>query len=584
MKNTVNNNPNEVNEEDISVSNNPNEVNEEDEIIEASHENENKKEESFTENKKTFFCHVKESQLNYYNLEIPLIVEDLDCDKKEIVSTKNDASVIFNLSKENPSESFAQMEKLQKRINMSLWINSYINANSFDDISIDKLLKFKLDNIVIKQDNFDEVLEEINNSVDELIGNKTIVNDIIAKEKLFKLKSSKELVGYAIALNDSKNSFLEFKQDVIINLQKYHTIVTSYVQNFIDKKVKALDEERELEKKTIFDEQTSRFNLEKQEFFKNVSNKLDVEESFNNLNQFYAFISEYIENKNNKLEMLNNDFYSLNEKYKKHINDSKDFEEKIALLEKKVEEKDEELSDLNSVLTISNKDLISKDDEIERLTKELEFQKNSNTSKNPTENEIKADYSDEEEESFEEEENYEEEESFEEEFEEVAEKKPSKKKEADSIENDKKFEEKPTKKKLSKNKKILITIGAVIVFLVAVWSALVSLYADDVEMQNNQPQVQRMLPSDVAPQTQPVELQTPIAVAPSYDFEREITENELKELSIDLYNNDFYKIRVNGKDFQKGEIINGFKFIKGDNLGRILFIKDDKLVYVDMKK
>jgi hypothetical protein len=71
---------------------------------------------------------------------------------------------------------------------------------------------------------------------------------------------------------------------------------------------------------------------------------------------------------------------------------------------------------------------------------------------------------------------------------------------------------------------------------------------------------------------------------PSYDFSREISFEEFKNQKFDIYSDNFEKIRVNMKDFTRGEVINGFKFIKATSEGKILFVdKNSSPVWVDMK-
>jgi len=152
-------------------------------------------------------------------------------------------------------------------------------------------------------------------------------------------------------------------------------------------------------------------------------------------------------------------------------------------------------------------------------------------------------------------------------------------------------EEKKVKKPMSKALKItLIVVSTIVFIIVTIFGVGSYLLSEEEQVVNNT----NYAPAPVKQNTEPTKVMENIKLEPKkieklettpvYDFNKIMSFDEFEQQKFDIYSDNFEKIRINKKDFVRGDVINGFKFIKANSEGKILFIDDkNNPLWVKMK-
>lgn len=149
----------------------------------------------------------------------------------------------------------------------------------------------------------------------------------------------------------------------------------------------------------------------------------------------------------------------------------------------------------------------------------------------------------------------------------------------------------------SKTKLLVIIIGSILLFILGfflIGSYLLSEeeptnmntnYATPVQKHTQvEPEVQPIKKIENEPKTVEVSPQNLQNAEIVYDFEKEISFDEFKMQKFDIYSDNYEKIRVNKRDFFRGDVINSYKLVRANSEGKILFVdKNSNPVWIEMK-
>jgi hypothetical protein len=486
-------------------------------------------------------------------------------DKKNLIEYKKEIHIDFN--KMNPKEASEQFTNIQKELKFDAAIFEYLSNNNFGDINKDEILN--LEDIKLIELSIDEKISYIDKAIVKLSSNEFCKEDNEFLKKLYKLKRIENLVEDSIAVNEVYIKQKEMKNNIINLLDSYNKFVSKHIN-----KISFLNNSKDShESKDLINSLNAKSEriVKLEESLKNSEGHVkDIEHTKNiEIERLEKEIEELTIKLQNVVPESSTFDTLLLEKYFEDIDLNEDFsiEDFLKELSLKIEKNKKEIETLNDKLVnaIDEELYQVKIDEIERLEKEIEELKSEKYNE-----EIEAD---------------------EKEF-------PQETNEDEiintKIEKETK-KEKKEKKPMSKGLKLTLIVLISLVSFIVIFFVIGSILLDDNEslntntnyapapMKKEQPLViEQENNIETKQEVEPVVKQ--LQTNPSYDFSREISFEEFKNQKFDIYSDNFEKIRVNMKDFTRGEVINGFKFIKATSEGKILFVdKNSSPVWVDMK-
>jgi preprotein translocase subunit SecE len=463
-------------------------------------------------------------------------------------------SIHFDLDKMDPKAANEQIKKLHKDLSLDAAIYEYLESKEFKDINLDELLEISIFKDLELTDVADKI-DYIQNTVNRLSQNDYCIENEPFLKKLYKLKRIEVLVNDSIQVNSVHAKQSKLKENLVGFLKKY----SSFVEKDVNKNLNSI----------LLSIQKEESSSEKLEAVQKENNDLKDKLTKTVDEDIYQDKVKECEELEQKLEELTNELNSSKSKddikidssfIKKHfpnleINESFSVEDILNHISEKLEAVQKENNDLKDKLTKTVDEDIYQDKvkECEELEQKLEELTNELNSSNENK------------------------------YQEVEEEKEF----PQETEN----EDKKVKKPMSKALKItLIVVSTIVFIIVTIFGVGSYLLSEEEQVVNNT----NYAPAPVKQNTEPTKVMENIKLEPKkieklettpvYDFNKIMSFDEFEQQKFDIYSDNFEKIRINKKDFVRGDVINGFKFIKANSEGKILFIDDkNNPLWVKMK-
>ncbi len=489
---------------------------------------------------------IKEKEEGTFNLALSpnsaSFLKEIEVVEEEIAKTKVESEqILLDLDAIDPLKAYEAIQVHMSKLKDKSTISRYLQETSFQDVDIS--------DIPVSE----EVKSQIDDIIFELEENKELSKDDGFIQKLYKLKSLRHLVDMAIQTKFVSKQNLIIKKRCLDLIQEYQSAVTIYIQN-------QLVHKEEVEDKELSEEEIKTIEGLKTSLAEALGKSATLQEQLDTAQKTYE--AKVIE-LTSEIDSIKNTENAI-----EPSSESEEEEEDETLLQ--IMEKNGHLENiimkLKKDISLWENMVEEKDAEIARLKEELSFTQSQNipASDNSYESDKTSEYT----------------------------------------------EETPPKKK-SIFKIFLITLGAIITLMIA--GVSIAYITMDESLKSPQP-AQYMSKEEVSKSTEPTTVEEPKAVEvpkpvteqkeepaiqiddpyakslneptppqsstpiveekePEYDFVKELTLEEFEKNQFELLGTT--QIKINNKEFTKGDIINGFRFEKATSGGKILFITAD---------
>lgn len=480
--------------------------------------------------------------------EYKSLIEILDKNiHKKVI--KDPVPIHFDFNKMDPVAAEAEANRVANMAKLNAAVYNYIVGNDFSAVDKTNLLSTE----IFSKLKSDESFTIIEKAINELGKNDFCIKDDEFLKKLYKLKPIEELVQDSIQVDQVyqrqeiiRNNVIQlinkFCQSMqVVQKEQKSLIDNSLSTNQIEEKNKQIEELKDKLENTI-DRETYQ---EKVDEITNLENEIEnLKLNLSDAQKLLTTNKEFPEETNFKEQII---------KIFPNFDINEDVELFLGNLSSKITSNEKLIDELKDKLanTIDQELYQEKVDEITSLENEIENLKLTieDLTRNTTTND-KLSLN-------------------------------------DSVNQTEEIDITPTKdetKPKNKLKLLGFIFGGIFLLIVAFFSIGAFLLNND-EPTNNQTNYAAPLPKKIDTPVEPVKkVENNIQQEQVYDFNKELTFEEFKMQKFDIYTENFEKIRMNKKDFFRGDIVNGFKLVKSNSDGKILFVdKDSNPVWIEMR-